>query len=793
MSYQVLARKWRPQNFTEMVGQEHVLKALSNALDQERLHHAYLFTGTRGVGKTTVARIFAKSLNCETGVTSTPCGQCAACLEIAEGRFVDLIEIDAASRTKVEDMRELLDNVQYAPTKSRYKVYLIDEVHMLSNSSFNALLKTLEEPPPHIKFLLATTDPQKLPVTILSRCLQFSLKNLSPERIVKHLDFVLQSEQVPSEESALWELAKAAEGSMRDALSLTDQAIAFGNGNIRCHDVLEMLGTIEKHVVLELVQLLSQSKAAALLAKVAHMAEFSPDYAFILQSMSELLHRVAIEQAVPGAIDNSFGDQQAVTELAQAMTAEDTQLFYQIALTSRKDLTLAPDPRVGFEMALLRMLSFRPNIKSADELDVPPTTPVERVSDASEHSSGAPQGISGAPQGISGAPQAIEEASADQPSRPESNYSDKTNVGLASQSDNQGSSTAATNHSGSQPGVIDPQRKDDVNKTAQMPAENHIESRAERTGTPSGDVQNQPVKADLSDAPPAYLTEGPPPFPPDEPPADYPEAQYPGILQEAESQPVQDVKQENVQAHITQSHQPESLGSHAPQQIEAKKKAAVEQGNDLSRSSVPGSGSGNVIATSNQAPFSQSSVTQTQVSASKVPASSSMDNEPEDLGEDDITDMPVEVTDLDVEQLGLGSTTSASGEPMLQGQCWSDIVKKIKLAGMTLTLAQRCILQDALGQRLDFVIDEDHFDFFNELQVNRLSQALTDFLRKEVTINVKSGTSPWLSPLQKIEKKRAELQVEAEREIAADQNVQSLIQNFGATIVSGSIEPILKG
>ena len=303
MSYQVLARKWRPRTFREMVGQEHVLQALVNALDHNRLHHAYLFTGTRGVGKTTIARILAKCLNCESGVSSEPCGQCTACVEISENRFVDLIEVDAASRTKVEDTRELLENVQYAPTRGRYKVYLIDEVHMLSNHSFNALLKTLEEPPPHVKFLLATTDPQRLPVTVLSRCLQFNLKNMNPERIVQHLQFVLDKELVPFEESALWLLGRSADGSMRDAMSLTDQAIAFGSGKITETEVRAMLGTIDQGAINTLMTALANLDGKALLAAVEQLSEQSPDYAGVLAELLTLLHRIAIAQALPEAVD----------------------------------------------------------------------------------------------------------------------------------------------------------------------------------------------------------------------------------------------------------------------------------------------------------------------------------------------------------------------------------------------------------------------------------------------------------------------------------------------------------
>ncbi|MFT6388218.1 MAG: DNA polymerase-3 subunit gamma/tau [Cellvibrionaceae bacterium] len=360
MSYQVLARKWRPRLFREMVGQEHVLKALINALDHDRLHHAYLFTGTRGVGKTTIARILAKCLNCEVGVSSEPCNQCSSCTEINEGRFIDLIEVDAASRTKVEDTRDLLENVQYAPTRGRYKVYLIDEVHMLSNSSFNALLKTLEEPPPHVKFLLATTDPHKLPVTVLSRCLQFSLKNMSAERIVGHLEAILTKEMVPFEEAGLWQLGRAADGSMRDALSLTDQSIAYSNGKVTENDVRTMLGTIDQSLVQHVLKALVEEDGQAILNSVAQMAEHAPDYSNVLAELIALLHRIAIAQVLPEAIDNSLGDRQQIYDFAQTMAAEDVQLYYQTALLGRRDLLLSPDPRGGFEMVMLRMLAFKP-------------------------------------------------------------------------------------------------------------------------------------------------------------------------------------------------------------------------------------------------------------------------------------------------------------------------------------------------------------------------------------------------------------------------------------------------
>ena len=358
MSYQVLARKWRPRRFEELVGQAHVVQPLVNALNDGRLHHAFLFTGTRGVGKTTIARILAKSLNCESGVTASPCGRCSACVEVDEGRFVDLIEVDAASRTKVDDTRELLDNVQYAPSRGRYKVYLIDEVHMLSGHSFNALLKTLEEPPPHVKFLLATTDPQKLPVTVLSRCLQFSLKRLSVEQILGQLGKILDAEGIAHEAAPLKLLARAADGSMRDGLSLLDQAIAFGGGKIVDADVRTMLGTIDQNAVDRLLQGLAAGDAGALLETVAAVAEHGADYDALLAELLLDLHRIALMQSEPALAKDDGAER--IQAHAQTFTPEDVQLYYQIGIMGRRDLAFAPDPRTGAEMTLLRMLAFRP-------------------------------------------------------------------------------------------------------------------------------------------------------------------------------------------------------------------------------------------------------------------------------------------------------------------------------------------------------------------------------------------------------------------------------------------------
>jgi len=376
MSYQVLARKWRPRNFESLVGQEHVVRALRHALDERRLHHAYLFSGTRGVGKTTLARILAKCLNCEAGISSRPCGVCAACVEIDSGRYVDLIEVDAATNTKVDEMRQLLENAVYAPTRGRFKVYVIDEVHMLSTSAFNAMLKTLEEPPEHIKFILATTDPQKIPVTVLSRCLQFNLKQMPPAAIASHLQRILAEEKIPAEEAALKLIAGSAHGSMRDALSLLDQAIAHGAGRVEEAGVRAMLGTIDDTVLYAILERVAARDAAGVLAAAEEMRARSVAFDGALQDLGSLLHRVALAQAAPEAVEAGGSLSARLGALAKALHPEDIQLFYQIAIHGRQDLPFAPDDFAGFTMALLRMLAFatgeRGPVQRAEKPAAPP-------------------------------------------------------------------------------------------------------------------------------------------------------------------------------------------------------------------------------------------------------------------------------------------------------------------------------------------------------------------------------------------------------------------------------------
>ncbi|MGB7815714.1 MAG: DNA polymerase III subunit gamma/tau [Methylotenera sp.] len=394
MSYLVLARKWRPKSFETLVGQPHVVRALTNALSQQRLHHAYLFTGTRGVGKTTLARILAKSLNCETGITATPCGVCNACIEIDKGRFVDLLEVDAASNTQVDAMRDLLDNAQYAPTVGRFKVYIIDEVHMLSKSAFNAMLKTLEEPPAHVKFILATTDPQKVPVTVLSRCLQFNLRQMASATIAEYLQSVLTQENISFEPSAISLISRAAAGSMRDALSLTDQAIAYGNQTVNEAEVRSMLGAIDQTYLYEIIQALIQNDGAALVAKAQAMQMRNISFEAALNDLANILHQIAMAQTVPESFADDLPERALLLDLAGKLSPETIQLYYQIALLGRRDIGLAPDEYAGFTMTLLRMLAFAP--QEGDKTDKPASKPAYQTDTQAQPS--AKQAVQTPPQ-----------------------------------------------------------------------------------------------------------------------------------------------------------------------------------------------------------------------------------------------------------------------------------------------------------------------------------------------------------------------------------------------------------
>lgn len=404
MTYQVLARKWRPKRFADLVGQEHVVRALSNALTESRLHHAYLLTGTRGVGKTTIARILAKSLNCETGMTATPCGICSACQQIDGGRFVDLLEIDAASNTGIDNIREVLDNAQYAPSVGRFKVYIIDEVHMLSKSAFNAMLKTLEEPPAHVKFILATTDPQKVPVTVLSRCLQFSLRNMTPQQVSGHLAHVLDTEGVCYEPTALTLLGRAASGSMRDALSLLDQAIAYGMGEVREADVRAMLGAVDRSYLFALLAALAEGDGAGLMREAEDLAERGVGFESALTELAHVLYEISLAQTVPAAVADDAPEREAVLALAALIPAADVQLYYQIAITGKRDLALAPDEHAGFNMTLLRMLAFHPQHMPADIPRLETSLPAASVRGASPSASVPPSSAAARPNAAPATP-----------------------------------------------------------------------------------------------------------------------------------------------------------------------------------------------------------------------------------------------------------------------------------------------------------------------------------------------------------------------------------------------------
>jgi DNA polymerase-3 subunit gamma/tau len=671
MSYQVLARKWRPQNFKEMVGQEHVLKALINALDSQRLHHAYLFTGTRGVGKTTIGRILAKCLSCDKGITSEPCGTCGACTSIVEGRYVDLIEIDAASRTKVEDMRELLENVQYAPTEGRFKIYLIDEVHMLSQSSFNALLKTLEEPPEHVKFLFATTDPQKLPVTILSRCLQFNLKNMSPERIVGHLNHVLTQEQVTFEEMALWALARAADGSMRDALSLTDQAIAYGNSVLTEVGVSTMLGTVDQKKIYRILDKLVSRDASGMLAEVQSLAEFSPDYTSVLATLAAILHRVAVEQAVPGASDNSMGDQEQVMNYAHLLCAEDVQLFYQVALASRQDLAITPDPKSGLEMALLRMMAFQ---LSPVEGNKPILPVISQVLDT-DLASDMPEASLEAQSSVSDEVPAMLSV---ENSPPLESYEND-----ASMDEYDSGSNSVTDDYVSETNIAEELKK----------------------------------KTNLAD------------------------------------QAIVPVSQGDAELEFEESHQ-------------AKREDAVN------------------IADINLAQASEAHVTDSAASLSLEEAAI---NE-----SDDHTESTTEVGDSAIHSADVSENSQTVGLDVAQTDesSWSVRSAQLGLSGMTLNLLLNSVLEEN-EQALELYFDSGHYRLLNPSHESRIRAAIQQSYSYDQQINFFNGLKEnQETPMMWRDRKRGEMQVQAEQLIKSDPNVLKILDVFDGVLVENSIKAI---
>ncbi|HZJ95046.1 MAG TPA: DNA polymerase III subunit gamma/tau [Thiopseudomonas sp.] len=727
MSYQVLARKWRPRSFREMVGQTHVLRALINALDHQRLHHAYLFTGTRGVGKTTIARIMAKCLNCEQGVSSTPCGQCSVCNEIDEGRFVDLIEVDAASKTRVEDTREMLDNVQYMPTRGRYKVYLIDEVHMLSTSSFNALLKTLEEPPPYVKFLLATTDPQKLPATVLSRCLQFSLKNMPPEPIVGHLKNVLTSENIPFEDDALWLLGRAADGSMRDAMSLTDQAVSFGDGSVMADDVRAMLGTLDQGQIYGVLKALLDGDARAALNATAHLADHGPDWAGVLAEILNALHRIAIAQLMPDAIDNGQGDREQVLALAQQVPPEDVQFYYQLGLIGRRDLPLAPDPRDGFEMVLLRMLAFRP----ANLPGTPPSTPLQQP-EPIELAAEQPVGSTAAEQGMQGA----------QPSTPAAPAQSADNAAQIA------TGFQATAEARSAP-ISTAQQQAPVASEAVNTATATEEVHAPWEDPPSS--QASPVPAEQA----AELAQAVEPIP--------------DVQATASSAPQQPVES----AHSVNS--PELVGS---QSVATDDVVQHQTGSTTIRHADDGAYESNFEHDYAQAMAAADDDEDAYLETSHFQAYADLPI----MSDDEPLSSMGGSADEDLKP-SIPVATGLAAE-------WQQIYAQLNLAGMTASIAANCTLMDKQPTVWLLHLDPNHSALFNKTQLQRINDAINTLQGTPIELQVELHPIVHETPALALLRKQAKRQQEAEAAIHSDPIVLQLMDTFGAIISADSIEPI---
>ena len=745
MSYQVLARKWRPRTFHELVGQEHVQRALVNALDQGRLHHAYLFTGTRGVGKTTLARILAKCLNCtagghgDEGITSNPCGTCDACVSIDQGRFVDLIEVDAASRTKVEDTRELLDNVQYAPTQGRYKVYLIDEVHMLSTSSFNALLKTLEEPPPHVKFLLATTDPQKLPATVLSRCLQFTLKHMPPERIVGHLSKVLEAENVPFEESALWLLGKAAAGSMRDAMSLTDQSIAFGQGEVRHADVAAMLGTLDHRHVLALVEALSDVDAARVLQEVAKLAEQGPDFAAVLDDLTAILHRLAIGQMVPQALDNGYGDRETLLALSARFTAEDIQLYYQIGVQGRADMAHAPDLRTALEMTLLRMLAFRPQ-----GVPKPARTPLP----------------------LRAAPEQQGQGSVEQSS---TQAAVEGSIGTAVE-DSTG--TAVEDSIGTAVEDSAPEPQPEAAPRSEPPP---WEGGA--TGDPIPGAEMCETEASSAEhtvaAPPQALAHEPPPMSPSSPGLAEPAAPSdPGFSDPGFSEP--------------------SAGEPASAEPPPWEETVLD--NAQEPEAVAATGSANVASpdvsnTPDLGPAASSGVTTAPADAvveSVVESSAAVDTVTDTTA---VADAPPAIDDSNASDARVGVADGVEGR--LNHAIWLASFNALGLSGLTRNLAAHCVVGEDNGQSVQMLLDPSQAAMNAEVHITRIRDALEAAgYPRRLDIEVCELPGNVETPRQMAERLAAERHAQAVESLKQDPHIQQMQQTFGARLVESTVKPL---
>lgn len=758
MSYQVLARKWRPHNFDAVAGQSHVLTALANALDHDRLHHAYLFSGTRGVGKTTIARIFAKGLNCEQGVSSSPCGQCATCREIDEGRYVDLLEIDAASRTKVEDTRELLDNVQYKPARGRYKVYLIDEVHMLSRHSFNALLKTLEEPPEYVKFLLATTDPQKLPVTILSRCLQFHLKHFDASQIQTQLDYILGQEGIEADARALMLLSRAAEGSMRDALSLTDQALALGNGQISTRAVAEMLGTLSSDNALLLLEALVNQDAVELMNGLAQIAQIGVEWDGLLKELAGQLHQIALAQTLPQTRDDAEGDHARIQALASRLTPQDVQLCYQIALQGRQDLPYAPDGRAGLEMVLLRMLAFQP-VK---------TVPYEPVTIAVPEHAPTSQAQPSASSMASGAqPKAASE-------NPDPTQAISALKAQVAASDRRGPTSSESSISAT-PTAPDTRPADPI---ASVP--DHASSAADHDDS----TPISPASAPATDATPATdaapAKDTTPATDASEVPASEAPASAASSLIQARNQLRSRMKRQTSQAES---------GAKKARQTPAKSDAlsVLDRVATAAESTSPVSDA-NSVATSTATPSEPVPARQRDTSLAATEPYQWRPSQPQAKAPATVSSLTPKALKQALEHEKTPAMRDKLVQETNQQDPWCALADSLEVERLVKQMAlNAAMVREGDQVRLTLRPDQSHLN--TEKAQQQLTQALTTALGAPITLEVQLGTSG-ITPLERREQRYQQKLAQATHSLHNDPNVTFMLQRFAAELEEDSIRPI---
>ena len=800
MSYQVLARKWRPNKFSELVGQEHVVTAISNALDNNRLHHAYLFTGTRGVGKTTIARIFAKSLNCDTGLSANPCGVCGTCRDIEQGRFVDLLEIDAASRTKVDDTRELLDNVQYRPTQGDYKVYLIDEVHMLSKHSFNALLKTLEEPPPHVKFLLATTDPQKLPVTILSRCLQFNLKALSREQIQQQLSHVLIHEKISHEPAALAQLARAANGSMRDALSLTDQAIAQGNNQISTVVVSDMLGLMDKNQILKMLHCMIEGDKIAVFEQVESLAQTSPNYANVLDELMSLLHQIAMTQVVPEVCKLETISARAIYKLAGSISKEHVQLLYQMALNGKQDLPHSMDGRSGFEMVLLRMLAFTPATSIGGFVDIIKTDMQNYIAEVGEMVT-----FEAEPKAVSSEPTLLEAPVIEQ--EPESTTKPIIESEPVPEPVNEPISVIVEDEENSAEKVdfsevmndmfAEPEPESEPLQDIELVQENNDAMFQEQAQIINEAQEMHPSQFDAQSLPPeAYMND------------DYSDVPI-DVQVEQESQPqintvainaIDDLlalsDDLNTNSLSTQSNEStvekvtiNKLVSETPlvaeQKVEPKPETELKP--ELFEMPLDTVADSQTVPELNTTPIMSAPTIQTEPEVQTEPLSQP-ERDPSKMGLVDNSES-VKVTVQKVDMQGLQAILPNGDKLTSAAQIdeWTNVIGQLNLTGLNKQLAIHTSFSRE-GDVVSLLLGQDKAHLHNETSVNALAEALSVFFDTSITLQVSFGeptNTPYALQMY-INQIRNEY---AQSILNSNPELQKLQSTFGTSVVSGSLKP----